>query len=333
MRKKWMAAALCLAMAAAITGCGTGTQKEESKEAKNGADINGDGKVVVGCLAKNLVDPFQVVLNSAVEEGVEALMEEGIVDEWTGILDAESDAGKQVDRASECISKQCDIVIMLPAETTASDPALISMADAGIKVLMLNAKTDSTDEVAASYSGSDDVEAGEKLAQYVIEQVPEGGKYAHCLGVVGNSAQIARGEGIENVMGEHPEFECIGEFPCEWAADKAANVATDMLNKYGKELKAIICDNDDMSSAAQQVCNNAGRDDIICIGVDGSQTAMAMIKEGSLKGTILQDGKAQVEQSVDVIRKMAEGEEYDKEILVPFVTITKENVDDYYEEK
>lgn len=66
--------------------CRMRNTKEESKEAKNGADINGDGKVVVGCLAKNLVDPFQVVLNSAVEEGVEALMEEGIVDEWTGIL-------------------------------------------------------------------------------------------------------------------------------------------------------------------------------------------------------------------------------------------------------
>lgn len=332
--KKWMALGLAMLLMMGVGGCGRKNDMEESDKGavvnSNEADVNGDGKVIVGFIAKNLVDPFQAVLNGAVEREVEKLIDEGIVNEWTGVLDGESDAGKQVDRASECITKKCDIVIMLPAETTASDPALTSLVNEGIKVLMVNAKTDSTDEFATAYSGSDDVEAGEMLAQWVVLQVPQGGKYAHCLGVVGNSAQSSRGKGIENIMSQHSEFESVGDFPCEWAADKAANVAADMLNKYGEELVAIICDNDDMSSAAQQTCNDMGRGDVICVGVDGSQAALSMIEQGSLKGTVLQDGAAQVAEAIDVIRAMAEGKEFEKEILVPFITVTEENIGEYY---
>lgn len=338
--KKVIALAATVCMVLTLTSCGDSEKENTNSASKensgsmetSGADVNGDGKVIVGFIAKNLVDPFQTVLNTAVEDGVKKLMDEGIVDDWTGVLEGEGDAGKQIDRASECITKKCDIVIVLPAETTASDPVLTTLIDEGIKVLMVNAKTDSTDELATAYSGSDDVEAGEMLAQWVVEQVPEGGKYAHCLGVVGNSAQASRGEGIENIMSQNSKFESVGDYPCDWAADKAANVASDLINKYGDELVAIICDNDDMSSAAQQACNDAGREDVICIGVDGSQAALSMIKSGNLKGTILQDGASQVEEAIDVIRAMTQGEEFGKETMVPFITVTEENIDNYYTE-
>ena len=228
------------------------------------ADVNGDGKITIGYISKNLVDPFHAPINAAAQEIFDQMKKDGKIDDWTGILDGETDPNKQIDRADECITKNCDMVIILPAEATASDPAVTKMADAGIHVIVVNSKTDSTDKAAVSYCGSDDVYAGELLAKWVIEQVPDGGKYAHCQGIIGNSAQIQRGEGLANTMKDHPEFESVGDFPCDWAADKAANVATDMMNKYGDDLKAIICDNDDMSSAAQRACNDAGRKDIVC---------------------------------------------------------------------
>ena len=85
------------------------------------------------------------------------------------------------------------------------------MADAGIKVIVVNSKTDSTDDAAMAYVGPNDVEAGEMLAQWVIDNVPDGGKYAHCQGVIGNSAQIQRGEGIENIMKDNGKFESVGD--------------------------------------------------------------------------------------------------------------------------
>ena len=334
MKKKVLGVLLCVAMVATmVMGCGkeedTKNDGNEEQKTEVAGDVNGDGKIIVGYISKNIVDPFHAPINDYAKKTLDGLKSDGTIDDWTGILDGETDANKQIDRADECISKKCDYVIILPAEATASDAAVTKMADEGIKVIVVNSKTDSTDDVAMAYVGPNDVEAGEMLAQWVIDNVPDGGKYAHCQGVIGNSAQIQRGEGIENLMKKNDKFESVGDFPCEWQADKAANVATDMMNQYGDDLKAIICDNDDMSSAAQKACNDAGRKDIVCVGVDGNDNPLQMVKDGEMGATVLQDGPGQVQGAIDLIQKALKGEETEKEVMIPFVLVTKDNVDEY----
>ncbi len=299
----------------------------EEDEAANG-DVNGDGKITVGYISKNLVDPFHVPINDYAEETLNGLVEDGTIDEFTGIMDGNTDAAKQCDLAQDCLNMGCDYVIILPAESVASDPAVTSLAEAGVKVVVVNSKTDSTDDVALTYCGSDDVYAGELMAQYVMDAVPEGGTYVHLQGVIGNSAQIQRGEGILNVIDD--SWTSAGDVPCDWAADKAVNAAQDYMSQYGDDLKAIICDNDDMSSAAQQTCNEAGREDIVCIGVDGNSGPLSMIAEGTLGATVLQDGVSQVGAGIDAIVADINGEEVESEYVIPFVLVTADNVDEYY---
>lgn len=297
-------------------------------EAKAG-DVNGDGKIIVGYISKNLTDPFHAPINSYAEERMGQLVADGVIDEWTGILDGNTDGARQVDLAADCIGQGCDYVIILPAESVASDPAVLNMTDAGIKVVVVNSKTESTDALALTYCGSDDVYAGELMANYVNEKCPDGGVYLHCQGVIGNSAQIQRGEGILNVIGDDEKWTLAADVPCDWAADKATNAAQDFMNQYGEDLVAIICDNDDMSSAAQTACNEAGRSDIVCIGVDGNQGPLGMVKAGTLGATVLQDGVGQLTAGIDAIVADINGETVEKNITVPFVLVTAENVDQY----
>ena len=297
-----------------------------AEEAKAG-DVNGDGKIVVGYISKNLTDPFHAPINSTAEEVLQGMVDDGTIDEFTGILDGNTDAAKQCDLAQDCLNMGCDYVIILPAEAVASDPAVTSLVEAGVKVVVVNSKTDSTDELALTYCGSDDVYAGELMAEYVMEKVPDGGVYLHCQGVIGNSAQIQRGEGILNKLDD--KWELAADVPCDWAADRATNAAQDYMNQYGDELKAIICDNDDMSSAAPLACNEAGREDIVCIGVDGNQGPLSMVKEGTLGATVLQDGVGQVTAGIDAIKADIAGETVEKEYTIPFVLVTSENVDEY----
>ena len=305
--------------------CGTAMAEEVSYE----ADVNGDGKIVVGYISKNFTDPFHAPINARAKEYFDQAVKDGLIDEWTGLLDGETDPNKQIDRAADCISKQCDIVIFLPAEAEASDPALTQMADAGILVIEVNSKSASCDEKAIAYVGSDDVEAGNMLAQWVVDNCPDGGKFIHCNGVLGNSAQIQRTEGMHAIMDEHPEFEMVGDFDTKWDGNLAADAASDSIAKYGDELVAIICDNDGMSSAAQKMCNDSGREDIICIGVDGVEVPMQMVKDGSLKATILQDGVGQINGSIAIVEALVKGESFDPAPVIPFVLITQDNVDDY----
>ncbi|MDO4789047.1 MAG: substrate-binding domain-containing protein [Johnsonella sp.] len=352
MFKKILAASMASLLIFSLAGCSSGggatqesttasaqaeTQAEQSKAAEKespaaemaGGDVNGDGKIVVGYISKNLTDPFHAPINAYAETTLGGLKSSGKINDWTGILDGETDPNKQIDRADECITKGCDYVIILPAEAEASDPAVTKLADAGIKVIVVNSKTVSTDDKAVAYCGSDDVEAGRMLADWVIKNVPDGGKYIHCTGVLGNSAQIDRGKGIAEVMANHPEFEMVGEPDTQWSGDKAANATTDAIAQYGEELVAVICDNDDMSSAAQRAANDAGRKDIVCVGVDGNQNPLQMVKDGELGATILQDGVGQIDAGINVIISSIEGKEFDKMPDIPFVLVTKDNVDQY----
>ncbi len=337
MKKKLLVAALVSSMVASMSFTAFADETEATTEAEvemveAEADVNGDGKIIVGYISKNLTDPFHGPINEYATETLDAMVEDGIIDEWTGILDGNTDAPTQIDRASDCIAKGCDFVIILPCEAEASDPAVVSMTEAGINVIVVNSKTTSTDDLALTYSGSDDVYAGELLGNWILENCPDGGKYLHCNGILGNSAQIQRTEGMHNILDPHEEFEMVGDEDTQWKGDLAATAAENYIGKYGDELVAIICDNDDMSSAAQTACNSMGRDDIICVGVDGNQHPLEMIRDGELKGTVLQDGVGQMEGGIGAILSVIEAGEAPKNVTVPFVMVTEENVGDYLAE-
>lgn len=295
-----------------------------------GGDVNGDGKIIVGYISKNLTDPFHGPINTYAKETFDGLVADGTIDEWTDILDGQTMADVQINCANVCITKGCDYVFIAPCEAEASDPAVVQMADAGIKVIVFNSMTTSTEEKAWLFSGSDDVYAGELLGQWVLDNCPDGGKYVHCNGILGNSAQIQRTEGMHNILDPHPEFEMVMDEDTQWSGEKAATVAENAMAQYGEELVAIICDNDDMSSAAQSACNAAGRSDIICVGVDGNQTPLEMVKAGELGATVLQDGVGQLDAGIkamvdDINGKAPEG----KIVMVDFVLVTADNVDEY----
>jgi len=175
------------------------------------------------------------------------------------------------------------------------------------------------------------VQAGEMMANFVVEQLPNGGGYGHLQGIIGNSAQIQRGEGLHNVLDVNDKWTLLDgcEQTAEWQAEKAVKFAEDWLAKYGDQLNAIICDNDDMSSAVQAAMNAAGRSDIVCIGVDGNAGPLAMVKAGELKATVFQDGAGQVTTAISLIKDIKEGKTVEKNVIVPFVLVTAENVDQY----
>lgn len=298
--------------------------------AERAGDVNGDGKFIVGYISKNTTDTFHGPINTYAQETLDALVEDGTIDEWTGILDGLTDPGHQCDLADDCIVKACDAVIILPAEAEGSAPAVENLTNEGIAVVVVNSKTNNTDGLATTYCGSDDVFAGILLARHVVENCPDGGKYLHIQGVLGNSAQIQRGEGMHSVMDTLDRFEMVGELTGNWNSDEAMKIAEDYLTQYGEELVAIICDNDDMSSGAQGICNDAGFPGIVCVGIDGSNYSLSMVKAGTMRATILQDGIGQIATGIDAVVAISKGEEIQKEYSIPFVLVTAENVDQYY---
>jgi len=282
----------------------------------------------VAYIAKNTVDAFHATLNRAAKESLDSLVANGTINRWQ-LYDGLTDPITQVNLFENAVNAGANFVILLPAEADGSAPIVSRGAELGIPVIVVNSTTNNTESLATAFVGSDDIEAGEIMADFVKSVVPTGGLYAHMMGVVGNSAQIARGKGIQNILGDDPNWESVGDYAADWQADRAVGFTTDVITEYGDAIKAIICDNDDMSSAVQNYLNSIGRDDVVAIGVDGNAGPLSMVKAGTLRATVLQDGAAQVQTAIAMIPDYLAGKELPKTTMVPFTLVISENVDEF----
>jgi inositol transport system substrate-binding protein len=292
--------------------------------------LSAKSNLKVAYIAKNTVDAFHARLNSAAKKALDNLVVKGRIGSWQ-LLDGQTDPITQVNLANDAINMGANLIILLPAEAAGSSAVLEKAAAKHIPVIVVNSTTNNTDKLATAYVGSDDVQAGEMMAKFVQSKFPNGGGYAHIEGVIGNSAQIARGKGIHNVLDADKKWSLLSgcEQTGEWQAEKAVKFGEDWLAKYGDKLNAIICDNDDMSSAVQTAMNSKGRKDIVCIGVDGNKGPITMVENGKMLATIYQDGPAQVTKAIEYADKVLHGQKVSKSTMIDFVLVTKNNAGEY----
>lgn len=285
-------------------------------------------KIVIGWLQKNQTNVFETYINKGGETVLNEKKGNGEISDFI-LLDGNTDPSTQISQATDLINSNVTVAIIQPAESDGSAPAVKALVDAGIPVVVVNARTNNTDELASAYVGSNDVTAGEMMANFVLSRLGDSGGYGHLMGLVGNSAAVERTTGIHNVMDAAAGWEMLDEQSAEWQGDKASKFTQDWINLYGEKLNAIICDNDDMAIAARLACIEAGREDILVIGVDGIQSALQMIKSGELDGSVFQDGNGQGKKAVELATDIAKGLEVEKENWIDFIMVTEENVDQF----
>jgi inositol transport system substrate-binding protein len=286
-----------------------------------------DNDYFVAYIAKNTVDVFQNTLNSAAGLYLDELVASGDIGSWQ-LFDGLTDPVTQVGLVDDAINMGADIVVMMPCEAAGCVPCVTKCVEADIPIVLFSVKTDNW-ELANAYIGRDDIQIGEMVAEFVREQIPGGGGWAHLQGVIGNTAQIDRGTGMHNVMDKDENWTLLDEQTAEWQGEKAMKFAEDWLTKYGDDLNAILCDNDQMSSAAQSVMNAADRSDVICIGVDGNPGPMEMIKNGELLATVKQDGEGMMRETVKIANLILQGKEVPKETVIDAILVTQDNIDDH----
>ncbi len=313
-----------------FAGCGSSSSSTADSSSAASTNATAKGNFKIAFIAKNTVDAFHAKINAAAKTSLDGLVKDGTIAEWK-MYDGQTDPVTQVNLANDAINWGANLIVILPAEAAGSAPVLEKAKEKNIPVIVVNSKTDNTDQLAAAYIGSNDVQAGEMMAKFIQEKIPNGGGYGHIQGIIGNSAQIERGKGLHNILDNDPKWKLLpgAEQTGEWQAEKAVKFAEDWVAKNGTKLNAIICDNDDMSSAVQTAMNAKNRKDIIAIGVDGNKGPLTMVKNGELQATIYQDGAAQVSKGIELGIKILKGEQVEKTTMIDFVLVTKDNVDKY----
>lgn len=310
--RKVMAILTAVCMSVSMAGVVSAAEENSGADPATIEKAAEDSSVKIGVLMKTMSDAYSNKLGTAIQDYVE----KNYPNAELYLMDGQAD-----------IAKQIDVIILNPQDADGSAQVLTLAADADIPVVEVNTETTSTDYV--SYVGSNDSEAGEMMGNYVMEQLGDGGQYAILEGEMGQSAQLLRYQGLEDTILKDDKYECVGTLSASWQRDKAMSTTEDWIGKY-PDLKAVICENDDMSMGALQAAEAEGKD-LVIIGVDGISDALQAVKDGRLSASVLQDADGQASAVIDVAAKVGVGEEVESRYNVPFQLITADNVDDYLE--
>ena len=313
MKKQIISGLLTVAMVASMSAMATVSVAAEEKD---------NSEITIGFSSKDNSDMFVKNIADAAEAKAKELGCNLIM------ADASGDVNKQISDVETFIAQEVDAIIVIPQDIEGSAPVVSMANEAGIPIIIDNGDIADTDYTA--FVGCTDQESGEILGQWFVDNLEEGSKICIVEGPMGQSGQVGRYAGFEKV-GMLDKFEVLSCQTANWKRDEAMSLAEDWLTTYGDDLKAIVCENDDMALGVLSACKAAGRDDVIIGGVDGLDEAVEGVKNGELAISVLQDSAGQGEVGVEVALKAAKGEEFEKDTRIPFLPITAENVDAYLE--
>jgi len=102
----------------------------------------------------------------------------------------------------------------------------------------------------------------------------------------------------------------------------------------GAKIDAVVAHNDEMALGAYDAIVDAGKKgEILVIGIDAIDAALASVAEGGLNATVLQDSYGIGALAIQVAIKMAQGEKVDMVYNVDPVLVTPENIKDFWPKK
>lgn len=281
-------------------------------------------KIKIGVSMQGLDAPYVVSVKKHVEAAVAAAGPnvEAI------ILDGQANAEKQVSQVENFIAQKVDAIILNPIAYDGCAPAVEAANKAGIPIITLITRVQNQ-ELTATHSGSDHKESGIIEAQAVAEFMGGKGNIVVIEGVMGIDAQIQRMEGYNEVLANYPDIKIVAQNTAAWQRDQALDLVENWLQS-GKQFDVVLAQNDNMAMGALKAIEDAGlADKIKVFGIDGDNDALQAVKDGRLYATVFQDAKGQAETAVTAAITLANGGTVDKEYIIPFQLVTKDNVGDF----
>ncbi|WP_227939547.1 ribose ABC transporter substrate-binding protein RbsB [Alkalihalobacillus deserti] len=302
--KKWLML-VSLLMLAFVTACSM-ESPTDSSGTETGSEENGDGEYTVGFSISTLNNPFFVTL----QEGAEAKAEELGVN--LVVLDAQDDDAKQVSDVEDLVQRGVDVILINPTDS-ASVAAAVEVANgAGIPVITVDRDADAGDIV--SHIASDNVAGGEMAAELLVELVGDGAKVAELEGIPGSSAARERGEGFHNIA--EGTLDVVSSQTANFDRSEGLNVMENILQS-NPDIVGVFAHNDEMALGALEAIEAAGKgNDIVVIGFDATDDAVAAVEAGRMAATVAQQptliGSSAVEAALNVLK----GEQVEENIPV-----------------
>ncbi len=350
--KKVVAMLLVLAMTFSMAACGSKEQApaeapaetpaetpaeepeaEAPEETPAEAPAEGD-TYTIGVLMKTLASPYWQSMAEGLEKRVAEL--DNVTIEIFG-AESEEDLTGQLNIMENMItSKKYDAICVAPITPTNLISGVVKANEANLPVVDIDEKFDmdalqEAGGYVVGYATSDNVAVGKMGAELIMEQFPDGAGVCIIEGMAGATSGELRRDGCKDTLEAAEGYDVLDVQPGDWDRQTALDVATNMINKYGDDLKAIFTANDTMAKGALQAMINTGREDIFLVSTDADSEVQQAISEGQLVA-VVQDpagiALSCVEQAVAALESGNYGsvDVQPEDTLIQATVYTKDNV-------
>ena len=293
---------------------------EAAEDAAEGGAEGGAEVKSVGMTLQDLSNPFF----AAMQEGMQAKAKEDGFD--LNIQDARQDVGTQSDQIDTFIQQGVDLILVTPVDTDGVGAAVGRAEAAGIKVVAVDASAAG----ASAEVTTDNTMAGQLACEALVQKLDGKGNILIVDGTPQTAVQD-RIKGCEAYIADFPDINVLAKQSGTNDRASALQVTTDMLTANA-EVDGIFAINDPSALGADLAVQQAGRDGIVIVGVDGSPEAVkAMTDEGSnLWASPAQDPASMAIKGLEVGRDILAGNPpAESVILIDPFTVDRDNVNEY----
>lgn len=207
---------------------------------------------------------------------------------------------------------------------------------AGVPVVTVDRRAAPGTPVLA-HVGADNVAGGLAAGRFIATRLQGKGRVIELLGTPGASPAIDRSAGFNRAVSENPGMTVIAQQTGLFTADEALKVTENILTSIGSSpenpgFEAMFAANDDMVTGAVQAIQARGLDpgQFTIVGFDALKSALDLIQQGKLTGTVDQFPNEQAYKAIGVLKEFGRnGTRPDAEVLLlePRV-ISIENIGD-----
>lgn len=260
------------------------------------------------------------------ERVTSAAVADGVVASADAFTTAENQATEQAAQIQNLILQGYDAIVLNAASPTALNGAVREACDAGIVVVSFDGVVT---EPCAWRIAVDFQKMGSDQLDYLAERLPDGGRLLEIRGLAGVFVDDEIHAGIVEGVANHPQFEVVGSVHGDWAQTVAQRAVAGILPSL-PEIDAVVTQGGDGYGAARAF-EAAGRPmPLIVMGnrhdeltwwkeqkdASGYETMSVSIAPGV--GTL----------AFWVAQQILAGEEVPQDLVVPFLRIDQDNLED-----
>lgn len=198
----------------------------------------------------------------------------------------DDDAHKQDQLVDVAIADKAAAIILDNAGADASGAAIRKAKAAGIPSFLIDREINEQG-VAVSQIVSNNYQGATLGAQEFVRLLGEKGNYIELVGRESDTNAAVRARGYHDILDKYDELKQVGRQSANWSQTEAFQKVETMIQS-SRNIRGLISGNDTMALGAAAALKAAGLSKVVVVGFDGSPDAIASIKAGGIKATVLQ---------------------------------------------